>query len=162
MIRASDMNIDGRHSGFTLVEVMIVVAILSILGAIAIPAYNGYLYESKLATARANVEPLRLALESHWLDNGSYADFDGLVWDPSGAQTLDADPTNWHPSGDEGQYKYTVDADADNWGVLVENVNDGRAWARVEKGGSGNMTSCYGDTDGATTNACPGGGSGGS
>jgi prepilin-type N-terminal cleavage/methylation domain-containing protein len=58
--------------GFTLVEVMIVVAIIAILGAIAIPAYNGYIATSKMKSAETVIEQIPILLETYRAENGSF------------------------------------------------------------------------------------------
>jgi len=58
--------------GFTLVELMIVVAIVGILAAIAIPAYGNYVMRGKIAEATTNLSGLRVSLEQYYQDNRSY------------------------------------------------------------------------------------------
>ena len=90
--------------GFTLIELVIVIAILTVIAGIAIPAYNGYIREARITSARINIEPLRLALEDHWLDNGVFVEG---VW-TSGSQTLQSGALGWSPDGDRDGYDYSV------------------------------------------------------
>lgn len=61
-----------RRNGFTLVELMIVVAILGILAAIAIPTYRNYVGSAKRSEAKANLETIRLLEEQYYADQRSY------------------------------------------------------------------------------------------
>ncbi len=61
-----------RRKGFTLVELMIVVAILGILSAIAIPMYRNYVSTAKKSEAKANLQTIRLLEEQYYADNKTY------------------------------------------------------------------------------------------
>lgn len=62
-----------KNKGFTLVELMIVVAIIGILAAIAYPSYVQYLQKSRRAEARAALSGAVQALERYYTERNTYA-----------------------------------------------------------------------------------------
>lgn len=61
-----------RSQGFTLIELMIVVAIVGILAAIAIPSYNEYVIRSRITGAVATLSDMNVKLEQYFQDNRTY------------------------------------------------------------------------------------------
>ena len=60
------------QQGFTLIELMIVVAIIGILAAIAIPQYQNYIINSKLSAAASSVASVETAMANDFQTNGSF------------------------------------------------------------------------------------------
>lgn len=58
--------------GFTLVEIMIVVAIVGILSAVAIPMYSSYMAKGKLVDAQSSLTSARVKMEQYYQDHRTY------------------------------------------------------------------------------------------
>jgi type IV pilus assembly protein PilE len=67
----------GGVKGFTLIEMMIVVAIVAVLAAIALPSYSDYIKRGKIIEATTALSDARTRFEQSYLDNRTYADTNG-------------------------------------------------------------------------------------
>lgn len=72
-----------KNKGFTLIELMIVVAIIGILSAIAIPSYDSHVRKSRRADAQASLVELAQFMERHYTNTGSYYTAPGVTTVPS-------------------------------------------------------------------------------
>lgn len=99
----------GRDAGFTLLELLVVLAILGLLAAIVAPQVLRYLGTSRTQTAKVQIENIQAALDQFQLDVGRYPStdegLDALVKAPSTA-------ANWN-----GPYLKKESGLMDPWGT---------------------------------------------
>ncbi len=98
----------GNQSGFTLLEIIVVVAIIAILAAYIAPKVAGRVDDARISKAKSDIRVLESSLELYKLDNFSYPSseqgLDALVNQPAG------DVKNWRKGG------YIKKLSKDPWG----------------------------------------------
>lgn len=99
-----------RRSGFTLLELVVVIIVLGLLAGIVAPQIIGRLSEAKSTTARTQIELLSVALDGYRLDNGSYPTTDQGLAALREKPTRSPVPSNWR-----GPY-LRKDVPLDPWG----------------------------------------------
>ena len=71
-MQSSVREIKARKQGFSLIELMVVVAIIGILVAIALPGYQAYVTRSKITDATSALANKRVQMEQYFQDNRTY------------------------------------------------------------------------------------------
>ena len=61
-----------QPQGFTLIELMVVVVIIGILAAIAVPSYTEYITRAKITEATSTLSDMRVRMEQYFQDNRTY------------------------------------------------------------------------------------------
>lgn len=73
---------------FTLIELMIVVAIIAFLSMVSVPTFTRFLAKAKRAEAYMNLSSIYAAEKAHWAEHGAYSDVlngqNGVGWKPEG------------------------------------------------------------------------------
>lgn len=120
---------DSRRRGFTLIELIIVIAVISILISIALPRFKGMQDEGNIAKAKGELRTLQTAVESYYIHNNqSYPSALSAITtaNPSIVTSIPTDPFN---SG-SGGYAYSRGGTNNKFYVIYS----------VGAGGSGSAT----------------------
>lgn len=113
------MRIHIRQTGFTLIEIMVVVVILAILASMVVPKIMDRPDQARIAKAKQDLRAVESALGLYKLDNFSYPTTDqgleALVTKPSGSP----EPKNYKKGG------YVKSVPKDPWGNEYKYLNPG-------------------------------------
>ncbi len=92
-----------RHSGFTLVELMIAVAVVAILSSVAISSYAGYMERARVAQAKGDIVALSVRIEQYYTEWMRYpsaiGDIGAISLDPWGRAYVYVDLTTGNGNG---------------------------------------------------------------
>ena len=118
----SNKDIARKDAGFTLIEILLVVVIIGILAAVAVPRLGGRVGQSQIAAARAGVGAIGTAIDLYETDNGKL---------PESLQNLvsKGSEPNWN-----GPYIRKAEGLKDPWGTEFKYEHQGNIYSVVSAG----------------------------
>lgn len=121
-MKRQNKEIGRKDAGFTLIEILLVVVIIGILAAIAVPRLGGRVGQSQIAAARAGVGAIGTAIDLYETDNGKLPEsLQNLV-------TKGSEP-NWN-----GPYIRKAEGLKDPWGTEFQYVKQGNVYTVASAG----------------------------
>jgi prepilin-type N-terminal cleavage/methylation domain-containing protein len=104
-----------KRTGFSLIELMIVVAIIAFLAMISVPSFMKFLAKAKRTEAYMNLSSLYAAEKAYWAEHGTYSTVlngpGSIGWKPEGYTTGGKNEKFYYtygfPSGSEGTTYFT-------------------------------------------------------
>lgn len=104
------------RSGFTLIELMITIAIVGILAGIALPAYSSYVEKSKLRTAQSDVVALGMAMENIRQRTLAYSTI-------VATDTVTDEVTSWAPASAAADFTFSVVSGGSAFDITATGAN---------------------------------------
>ena len=114
-------------AGFSLIELMVAIAILGIVVAIAVPLYRGYVESAATGALINNVATMEIFQEDAMLRTGSYAEG---TYDAQAGETSLTDAIGWRPQADTGAVYIVEAATASSYQVTATDAQ-GRSICRI-------------------------------
>jgi type IV pilus assembly protein PilA len=132
----------GRDEGFTLIELMVVVMIIAVLIAIAIPSFLGFRSSAQDRSAQSELRSVLLAEKAFWLENGDYTATAGDITAFEPNANINADETLG--------VALVLNATSNDIVCMTRTADSGNTFAIWE---SDTLGTWYGETD--LSAACP-------
>lgn len=117
--KISQLKINSRQSGFTLIEIMVVVVIIGILASVVVPRIMDNPDKARVAKAKNDIQALGGALDLYRLDNYVYPTTDQGLDSLVNLPTSSPEPPNWKQGG------YIKKLNKDPWGNEYLYLNPG-------------------------------------
>uniref|UniRef100_Q47BL0 General secretion pathway protein H n=1 Tax=Dechloromonas aromatica (strain RCB) TaxID=159087 RepID=Q47BL0_DECAR len=134
------------QKGFTLIELMIVVAIIAILASIAMPAYQDYVIRGRIADATSILSSKRVRIEQYFQDNRTYVGAPDCAADAATSQNFSFSCTVEEPgaftltavgAGQVADFSYSINQNGQRWSEISGQgwVGNATCWA-TRRGGA--------------------------
>ena len=114
-------------AGFSLVELMIAMAVLAVIAAIAVPLYRGYVESAATGALVNSIATMEVFQEDVMLRTGAYADG---TYDTGTSDTSLTDAIGWRPQADTGTVYVVESATASSYRVTATDAQ-GRRVCRI-------------------------------
>lgn len=116
--------------GFSLIELMVAIAIIAILSMVAVPAYQNYLQTARESVLAHNISTMRIFQEDFRLRTGAYS---GENWSPPApGDDAVAHQTGWLPDQDGRNITYVLTAvGGTSYTVVATDGNTGASLTRT-------------------------------
>ena len=113
--------------GFTLIELMVVVAIIGILAAMAIPAYQGYSIRAQISEGLVLSSPVTMGVTSHYEESGSFPtdNIDAGLASPGNYSGEYVDSISVNGAVVSVQYGNNANMEINGWSIILTGTHNG-------------------------------------